>query len=696
MATRSARVGVHGRNDYWQCKFEKRDYELIERAGIEHVKMIISDQAAVNPQVLRNAVEVCKRLREIKRDMDFVVRLFDAGVRFDPEKKKGVYPTPQEFADRFAPMMNRLYEECPYVVKFEVLNEPNHIGGLGGWGPEADQARDFSRWFLETYDLLKDTCPWGASLGFPGLVPHHGLKPEAPQLNADLDWIEICRDAVERADWLGVHCYWQNPSYTEGHHLHPDWGLHFEAYHGLFPDKIIEITEFGNSNGQTPGLPIDRERIAQEYVEYYQELFKHPYINSAAAFIMSSGEGPWGEQGFTWRKESGEFFPVVERVGAMPRPDLVRAVAVPPVVAVAVPPVEERYFPETQRTVKGAFLQAFNRYGLEVCGYPITEQFEEAGVPSQYFQHVAMEEYEPGKIRLKAVSDEVLRARQMVAQWQREAQRLRQQETASQATIAQLQQKVQELRQQAAASQETITQWRREVDRLRQQEMTSRATIAQLQQKVQELHQQTAASQETITQLRREVNRLRQQLAEATTTIPVPPPTIAPPPIEDITDRLPRHPEKRFDRRTLDQIQYLVIQHSVLPGDFPPEKIATYLVEKRLWPGIGYHFYITSDGKIYQTNPLETVCYFAGANLQYNPLGVCICFAGNFTTEIPTAAQLSSGGKLLAFLMQELHLPLESIKGHKKFVATQSPGQQWDSGRKWKDMLLTKVREAQS
>jgi len=654
MATRSVRVGVHGRNDYWECKFEKRDYELIERAGIEHVKMIISDQAAVNPQVLRNAVEVCKRLREIKSDMDFVVRLFDAGVRFDPEKRKGVHPTPQEFANKFGPMMNRLYEECPYVVRFEVINEPNHIGGLGGWGPEADQARDFSRWFLETYDLLKDTCPWEASLGFPGLVPHHGLKPDAPQLGADLDWIEICRDAVERADWLGVHCYWQNPNYTEGNHLHPDWGLHFEAYHDLFPDKIIELTEFGNSNGQTPGLPIDRERIAQEYVEYYQELFKYPYINSAAAFIMSSREGPWEEQGFTWRRESGEFFPVVERVGAMPRPDLVRAVAVPPVVTVAVPPVEERYFPETQRTVKGAFLQAFNRYGLEVCGYPITEQFDEARVPSQYFQHVAMEEYEPGKIRLKAVSDEVLRARQMVAQWQREAQRLRQQETASRATIAQLQQKVQELRQQAAASQETIIQ------------------------------------------LRREVDRLRQQLAEATTTTPIIPPAIAPPPIEDITDRLPRHPERRFDRRTLDQIQYLVIQHSVLPGDFPPEKIATYLVEKRQWPGIGYHFYITSDGKIYQTNPLETVCYFAGANLQYNPLGVCICFAGNFTTEVPTAAQLSSGGKLLAFLMQELNLPLESIKGHKEFVITQSPGNQWDGGRKWRDMLLAKVKAAQA
>ena len=166
--------------------------------------------------------------------------------------------------------------------------------------------------------------------------------------------------------------------------------------------------------------------------------------------------------------------------------------------------------------------------------------------------------------------------------------------------------------------------------------------------------------------------------------------------MEDVTTSLRQHPVKRFDRRTLDQIKYLVIQHSVLPGGFPPEKIANFLVEKKQWPGIGYHFYITSDGKIYQTNHLETVCYFAGANLQYNPLGVCICFAGNFTAEVPTAAQLSSGGKLLAFLMQDLHLPIEGIKGHKEFVITQSPGNQWDGGRKWKDMLLAEVKAAQA
>jgi hypothetical protein len=258
--------------------------------------------------------------------------------------------------------------------------------------------------------------------------------------------------------------------------------------------------------------------------------------------------------------------------------------------------------------------------------------------------------------------------------------------------------------------QEKIAQLQREAQALRQQLTASQATVTRLEEETQGLRQRMATSQETIIQLRGQVETLRQQLVAATTATPTtppvttpvvpPPPAIPPaitaPPMEDVTARLRRHPVKRFDRRARDQIQYLVVQHSVLPGDFPPGKIADYLVEKRQWPGIGYHFYITSDGKIYRTNDLETVCYFAGSNVQHNPRGVCICFAGNFTAEIPTAAQLRSGGKLLVFLMEDLHLPMESIRGHKEFVITQSPGNQWDGGRKWKDMLLAEVKAAQA
>ncbi|MFB0534232.1 MAG: hypothetical protein ACETWR_04540, partial [Anaerolineae bacterium] len=330
MDTRSVRVGVHGRNDPWQ-KFEEFDYQIIERAGIEHVKMMISDEAA-NREVLNSAVRIYERLRGIKSDMDFVVRLDDPH-----HVNEGGHPSSQDFANRLAPIMTELHRACPYVVKFEVLNEPNHWDRIGGWGPEADQARDFSRWFLETYNRLKEACPW-ASLGFPGLALPHGDFPDK-----DLGWAKVCRPAVERADWLGVHCYWQNPQPTDRNHLHPDWGLRFKAYQKLFPDKIIEITEFGNSNGQNPEYrPVDRERIAQEYVEYYQELFKHRYINSAAAFIVSAAYGPWEEQGFTWRSESGDLYKVVYRVGDMNRPRLVPAVAeAERVIVVTEPPPQE-------------------------------------------------------------------------------------------------------------------------------------------------------------------------------------------------------------------------------------------------------------------------------------------------------------------------------------------------------------------
>ena len=179
---RHCRVGVHGRNDH---NYHGRDYDLIREAKIEAIKMM-----SFNP------VHVFHQLRDVNPDLDFVVRLYDGRMG-----QGGRHPTPAQFADTFIPIMRQLQ---PYATKFEVHNEPNHLAGIEGWGQEDHHARDFNGWFLEVYDRLKQVCPW-ASLGFPGLaIPHR-----------DLEWVEICRPAVRRADWLGVHCYWQNPSATD-------------------------------------------------------------------------------------------------------------------------------------------------------------------------------------------------------------------------------------------------------------------------------------------------------------------------------------------------------------------------------------------------------------------------------------------------------------------------------------------------
>jgi hypothetical protein len=52
----------------------------------------------------------------------------------------------------------------------------------------------------------------------------------------------------------------------------------------------------------------------------------------------------------------------------------------------------EQYFPETGHTVRGEFLDYFNRHGsLRIFGYPITEQITLNGRTVQYFQRARLE-----------------------------------------------------------------------------------------------------------------------------------------------------------------------------------------------------------------------------------------------------------------------------------------------------------------
>ncbi len=75
-------------------------------------------------------------------------------------------------------------------------------------------------------------------------------------------------------------------------------------------------------------------------------------------------------------------------------------------------PPTSRYFPETGCLVEGAFLDFFDRYGVDLCGLPLSNRVLDGGVPTQYFQRLALEEPTPGQVRLKALGDEVLRLRQ--------------------------------------------------------------------------------------------------------------------------------------------------------------------------------------------------------------------------------------------------------------------------------------------
>jgi hypothetical protein len=284
------RVGLHGRN---APDFEEPDYQVIREAKIETLKVM----SFTKPEVLA-------RIKTEQPDIEFIVRLYDERINADG------HPTPAEFVARLSPVMAGLQ---PYATKFEVGNEPNHFKGYEGWGPTEADAASFNDWFMEVYRLLKQAQPW-AELGFPALG-----TPDA--VHGHKAWLEQNREAIEQADWVGVHCYWQ--TYPDGRTtmFDAERGLCFQYYHQQFPDKPLELTEFDNDNVIWDIPPLSPEALAEESVTYYQALFNYPYLRSASSFILSSPDRQWDY--FAWRSEDGLIKPVVQEVGQMPRPALV-------------------------------------------------------------------------------------------------------------------------------------------------------------------------------------------------------------------------------------------------------------------------------------------------------------------------------------------------------------------------------------
>jgi hypothetical protein len=328
MSTRTCRVGIHGRN---QQTFHDIDYQVIREAKAEVVKMMSHTKP-----------EVFDRIKKENPNVEIITRLYDDRIN------TGGHPTPREFADKMIPIMRALQ---PYCVKFQIHNEPNHAAGIEGWGPTKEHAEDFNRWFLQVYDLLKEACPW-ASLGFPGLaIPNH--------LHKDRVWLDACSEAIQRADWLGVHSYWQTPQPDQKGQMKDDrLGMTYTYYHKKYPNKTLDILECGNSNIHTPGYHTSEEAIAQEYVEWLNEVFKHNYVNSASFFILSSQDPQW--EFFAWRTENNYRKPVIPRVGQMHRPALV-AVGAP-----KSPPRRREVAPTPGKWTNQQIITAFHNAALKL------------------------------------------------------------------------------------------------------------------------------------------------------------------------------------------------------------------------------------------------------------------------------------------------------------------------------------------
>jgi len=136
--------------------------------------------------------------------------------------------------------------------------------------------------------------------------------------------------------------------------------------------------------------------------------------------------------------------------------------------------------------------------------------------------------------------------------------------------------------------------------------------------------------------------------------------------IKDLVDELPKHPYRKYGKRFLSKIEYIVLHHT--GGEGTIEGFAKYHVS-RGWPGIGYHYVIDKNGSVNQTNRIDTISYNVGG---HNTKVLGISVIGNYEEDVLTEQQKIAVEDLV-LLLRKL-VGYKPVKGHHEFRPTLCPG----------------------
>ncbi len=126
--------------------------------------------------------------------------------------------------------------------------------------------------------------------------------------------------------------------------------------------------------------------------------------------------------------------------------------------------------------------------------------------------------------------------------------------------------------------------------------------------------------------------------------------------------------------------KWIIIHHSASPSG---GAVAFDKMHKaKGWDELGYHFVIgngtdTADGQIEVGPRWPKQKWGAHAKTpdnKFNDFGIGICLVGNFDIDRPTAAQMRSLAKLVAYLMKTYRIPSDHVLGHGDTKPTDCPG----------------------
>lgn len=161
--------------------------------------------------------------------------------------------------------------------------------------------------------------------------------------------------------------------------------------------------------------------------------------------------------------------------------------------------------------------------------------------------------------------------------------------------------------------------------------------------------------------------------------------------IQDMTAVLERHPDLTYPTRDLADIERIVIHHTATEPSVPVERIAEFAVNSNDLPGITYHYCVSDQGAVYQTQPLDVIPGQVG---EFSNDSIDVCLIGDFTDDPPPLAQINAVAVLLAELSTEFDISVDDIEGRNELEPrNQSPGLTWPQ---WKESLLAKVAELRS
>ncbi|MEJ2571118.1 MAG: M23 family metallopeptidase [Anaerolineales bacterium] len=175
------------------------------------------------------------------------------------------------------------------VRYFELHANPNLQSA--GWRRSWRNGSEFGGWFLRVVDQLKQSFP-GIRLGFPGLSPGAGISGRREAAD---QFMHEAEDAMDSADWIGVHCCWTD---VRGMNSKDGRGW-VMTYRKSFPHKLLLVTEFYN-----PSQSVNAEAKARQYLSFTNQVADVAGVGAVFSYAISSDES---ENGFVWPSEGGAF-----------------------------------------------------------------------------------------------------------------------------------------------------------------------------------------------------------------------------------------------------------------------------------------------------------------------------------------------------------------------------------------------------